>query len=164
LPDDWVTALTIDSSGIKWIGTNNGLARFDGTDWTIFNTSNSEMPSDVVSAITIDDNGSKWIGTYDGGLAVYNENGIPASMTENPDEVSQLTVFPNPAKNHITIESGDLSRNTFLSIFTVNGEKAIERQLSENETQIDISTLPRGVYLVRLQNGLTTRVGKMIRQ
>jgi ligand-binding sensor domain-containing protein len=44
-------------------------------NWTVYNTSNSELPSNWVYSIAIDGQGNKWIGT-DGGLAVYREGGI----------------------------------------------------------------------------------------
>ena len=82
LPDNGVRALAIDGSNI-WIGTyDGGVAKFDGTNWTIYNTSNSGMPDDEVLALAID--GSNiWIGTwglvkFDGtNWTVYNESNSP---------------------------------------------------------------------------------------
>ena len=55
LPDDWINAIAIDSQGNKWIGTWwGGLAKFDGTNWTVYNFSNSGLPGDYVRAIAID--------------------------------------------------------------------------------------------------------------
>jgi ligand-binding sensor domain-containing protein len=44
-------------------------------NWTVYNTSNSELPSNWVYSIAIDGQGNKWIGT-DGELAVYREGGV----------------------------------------------------------------------------------------
>ena len=49
LPDNNVNTIAIDASGNKWIGTGDdsfegaGLAEFDGTNWTVYNTSNSGL-------------------------------------------------------------------------------------------------------------------------
>jgi hypothetical protein len=75
-----------------------------------------------------------------------------------------ITIIPNPSNDNITISSPNLAEITQLSIFNVNGEKVIERQLRDNETQIDISSLPRGVYFVTLQNEKTMEVGKMMKE
>ncbi len=40
-----------------------GLAKFDGVNWTVYNTSNSGLPDNWVYAIAIDGQGNKWIGT-----------------------------------------------------------------------------------------------------
>src|ERR1044072_8916845 len=44
LPHDEVRSLAIDNQGRKWIGTNDGLACFDGINWTIYNSANSGIP------------------------------------------------------------------------------------------------------------------------
>ncbi len=36
------------------LGQIGGLAKFDGVNWTVYNTSNSGLPSDSVIAIAID--------------------------------------------------------------------------------------------------------------
>ena len=33
LPNNRITTLKIDKNGIKWIGTYNGLAKFDDINW-----------------------------------------------------------------------------------------------------------------------------------
>ncbi len=76
----------------------------------------------------------------------------------------RLLIYPNPANDKIIISSSAITGNTNLSIFNVSGEKVLEKQLTENETQIDISTLPRGVYFVRLQNEKMVEVGKMVKE
>ena len=45
-----VNSIAIDGSGNKWIGTWNGLAKFDGTNWTVYNTSNSGLPENIIGA------------------------------------------------------------------------------------------------------------------
>jgi len=75
-----------------------------------------------------------------------------------------FTVYPNPANDQITIELSKLERDPHLTIFNVNGRKVIERKIVENETQIGISALQRGVYFVRLQNEKTIEVGKMVKE
>ncbi len=66
-----------------------GLAKFDGTNWTVYNNSNSGLPDNVVVSIAIDGSGNKWIGTYDGGLAVYKEGGVVSVQDNKKDIVSK---------------------------------------------------------------------------
>ncbi len=62
--------ITIDSNGIKWIGTSNGLIKFDNSEWTIYNTENSEIPYNYVGNITIENSEIRWLGCY--GVTVNN--------------------------------------------------------------------------------------------
>jgi hypothetical protein len=75
-----------------------------------------------------------------------------------------LTIIPNPSNEMITISSPAINVNAQLSIFNVSGEKVLERQQKDNETHLDISALPRGVYFVRVQNEEMVEVEKIIKQ
>ncbi|MBN2000647.1 choice-of-anchor D domain-containing protein, partial [candidate division KSB1 bacterium] len=100
LPGTRVNAISQDQANHLWIGTDVGLARFDGSAWTIYNTSNSDIPSDNVTCITQTPGGGKWIGTYGGGLAFFDgatwlvfdatNSGLPVnnilSVTLDPDQ------------------------------------------------------------------------------
>jgi hypothetical protein len=76
----------------------------------------------------------------------------------------QFALYPNPSKDKIIISSPAITRNTQFSIFNVNGEKVIEMQLTNTETPLDISALPRGVYFVRVQDEKGVEVAKLIKQ
>ncbi|MEJ2104917.1 MAG: two-component regulator propeller domain-containing protein, partial [Ignavibacteriaceae bacterium] len=63
LPSNEIKCLAIDDNGIKWIGTQYGLAKYDGTVWTVYDTSNSCLPDNIVNSIAVDGNGNIWIAT-----------------------------------------------------------------------------------------------------
>jgi photosystem II stability/assembly factor-like uncharacterized protein len=92
--------------------------------------------------------------TTNGGLTGFYESGIESQL---------LKITPNPAKDKITILSTLIKEDIQLSIFNVSGEKVMERQLTDNETQLDIIALPRGVYFVKVQDEKIVEVVKMIK-
>lgn len=49
-----------------WIGTENGLGLFNGTDWQIFTTENSELPDNHVYDLCKDNWGNIWVATDQG--------------------------------------------------------------------------------------------------
>jgi ligand-binding sensor domain-containing protein len=57
LPHNWVSSVTIDDFGNKWIGTFAGLAKFDGAKWKVYDTSNSDLPSNEIISIALDNSG-----------------------------------------------------------------------------------------------------------
>lgn len=66
-----------DSYGFIWIGTTNGLWRFDGSNFKnyIKNESDSTSITDNhISALYEDRQNTLWVGTYGGGLLKYNRN------------------------------------------------------------------------------------------
>jgi hypothetical protein len=46
----------------------------------------------------------------------------------------------------------------------LNGQVILTRQITEPKTPLDISSLPSGVYFVRLTGESTVEVGKFIKQ
>ena len=92
LPDNWVWSIAIDGSGNKWIGTwTGGLAKFDGTNWTVYNKLNSGLPDNGVLSIAIDKSNHIWLGTaglakFDGtNWTVYNpsNSGLPSYSVQS---------------------------------------------------------------------------------
>jgi len=72
MPNSHVQSIAIDLSNYGWIGTYDGLARFDGfDDWTIYKTTNSFLLNDDIKCIAIDQENNKWIGTF-AGLCMFD--------------------------------------------------------------------------------------------
>jgi ligand-binding sensor domain-containing protein/serine phosphatase RsbU (regulator of sigma subunit) len=72
LPQNWVDAIAQTHDGYLWLGTQEGLVRFDGVRFTVFSTRTvPALRSNNVSALVVDSEGALWIGTYGGGLTRY---------------------------------------------------------------------------------------------
>ncbi len=69
------TALTQDSQGFLWIGTQGGLVRFDGSQFKVFR-SDPDDPSTLggsyVRSLLAGSDGRLWVGTFSSGLSVYD--------------------------------------------------------------------------------------------
>lgn len=67
-----VTAIVQTRDGYLWLGTYNGLMRFDGVRFTVFSSSNTrELHNSRVTALFEDDSGALWIGHETGDLTQY---------------------------------------------------------------------------------------------
>jgi len=73
LPQNRVQAIAQTPDGYLWIGTSEGLARFDGSRFITFDRSNTPAITDnsIFSLEAVKD-GSLWIGTEGGGLVHYS--------------------------------------------------------------------------------------------
>ena len=171
LPDNGILSIAIDGSGNKWIGTYGGLAKFDGTTWTVYTTSNSGLPDNRVASITIDGSGNKWIGT-DGGLAVYKEGGvvsvkeisnkiIPKAFTllqnyPNPFNPSTNIIFNLPTKSFVSLKVFDLLGRDVATLMSQ------EKSAGTYNVTFDARKLPSGVYFYRIQTKEFTQTKKLI--
>ncbi len=66
LPQDTIRAIAQTNDGYLWLGTDEGLARFDGYEFTVFNKANGDLPSNSITALAAAADGSLWIGTSNG--------------------------------------------------------------------------------------------------
>ncbi|MGD0736062.1 MAG: two-component regulator propeller domain-containing protein [Terracidiphilus sp.] len=72
MPQTSVYAIAQTRDGYLWIGTEAGVARFDGVRFSIFNQRNvPNLPANYVHRLLAGRDGSLWIGT-DSGLARYS--------------------------------------------------------------------------------------------
>jgi ligand-binding sensor domain-containing protein/signal transduction histidine kinase len=72
LPQNTVHALAQTSDGYIWIGTEEGLARFDGLRFTVFNQQNTvQLKSNYIRALLADRRGALWIGTAEGLVRLF---------------------------------------------------------------------------------------------
>jgi signal transduction histidine kinase/ligand-binding sensor domain-containing protein len=76
LPQSTVRCITQTHDGYLWIGTWNGLARFDGVHMKVFNAANTPNFNPSITFIHEDRELRLWIGTDGGGLFQYRDDSL----------------------------------------------------------------------------------------
>ncbi len=85
LPQNSINAIVQTPDGYLWIGTQEGLVRFDGVRFTVFDKSNTAaINNNYITSLSVDRSGVLWIGTYEGGIAQYSKNTF-SSLAPLPD-------------------------------------------------------------------------------
>jgi diguanylate cyclase (GGDEF)-like protein/PAS domain S-box-containing protein len=89
LSQSLITSIVKDNDGYVWIGTLNGLNRFDGTHFKHFfaNDNTSGLPNSFIRSLALDPEGKLLVGT-DAGLATYNSE----FESFSPVEVSNVNL------------------------------------------------------------------------
>lgn len=78
LPSSNVYTVTQDHRGYIWLGTRDGLARFDGSHFRVFHHNPRDpasFPANDVSNVMVDDRGRVWAGGEGTGLNLYRPHG-----------------------------------------------------------------------------------------
>jgi signal transduction histidine kinase/ligand-binding sensor domain-containing protein/DNA-binding response OmpR family regulator len=84
LPQNTVPAIVQTRDGYLWLGTELGLARFDGVRFTVFDeASTPEIKSNIVVALVEDHQRRLWIGTQGGGLTCLQDGKFTTYTTAN---------------------------------------------------------------------------------
>lgn len=90
LPQNSVSSIVQDRDGYLWMGTYNGLARFDGVRFTIFDTANTpEFRDSRIMSLFEDAKGVLWIGHETGSLTkldhgIFVDVKLPAAWPGGP--------------------------------------------------------------------------------
>lgn len=74
LPVNAITKILETKDGYLWVGTQVGLARFDGVSFTTFDHTNTpSLQSDYISDLVEDSQGTLWISTTNGGVDSFRD-------------------------------------------------------------------------------------------
>lgn len=135
LSNSMATCITQDSIGYIWIGTQEGLNRFDGLDMKVYkheyNNPNS-LPHKNIRCLFTDIEGQVWVGT-DKGLSVYDKN--------IDGFVNCILPETNPDQDLTKVEH--IGQSTSDSIYFSMGEKLHRLNLKDYSSQ-QVLNLPRG--------------------
>lgn len=107
-------------------------------------------------------------------LIGYVKNGVTTGTVYSNDFLLQKTgerkmtgalhIFPNPVKDKLFVETSGTSFSGQISVLDMTGQERITRQLSERSTVIDISSLPGGVYFVRVTSAKMVEMVKIVKE
>ena len=167
LPTNSLQTLCQTRDGYIWIGTDDGLARFDGKNFTVYSTSNSKLPHNSIQALLEDPRGNLWIGTRSG-LASYQDGEFVFFKTERGKANNAIYDIAYEAPNRIWIgtEEGlnlfDTETNTFQTLTVRDGlpDNLVSRIFLDQQGRLWAST-PKGLVLKtgKTFRSFTTEVG-----
>jgi len=70
-----------------------------------------------------------------------------------PASDSEIDFYPNPFETVLSIHVQNLLQPAVVRVFDINGQLKATRSLTAVESPIDLSPLPKGVYMVQVQTG-----------
>jgi hypothetical protein len=103
-----------------------------------------------------------WVTSFGNGL----KQGFlyPAGINNINNENSLLRVYPNPASDYIIIEAGRISDDGTISVMNGQGQESLTRKVDSFKTEIQLNTLPSGVYFVKLISDKGISVAKFVKE
>ncbi|MCL2456930.1 MAG: hypothetical protein FWD19_05220, partial [Defluviitaleaceae bacterium] len=161
-PSDEANAVLQTRDGFMWFGGYNGLYRYDGSRFTVWNAvSQNGFGSSSVRTLFESSDGVLWIGTNDRGLAAYeNESfafygraqGVPSNSIRTITECADGRIFAGTLAGLFYI---DRDRNIFPA----------ELDTPLQQSVVDLSADENGNIFVVLNSGelfAYTRAGKTL--
>jgi len=171
-------SITFDQQNRMWLGLYNAIALLDDGEWILFDNKNSGVPNGFINELEIDIAGNLWIGSGSGGLAIYNEKGLPeyflSDSTLIPDSLHTIddiafTVSPNPVLRSATLDveitdSNELDKTSQLIFYNNLGQWIHTIPICSKDVRLALESfaLPAGVYFLQLQHDSKSSTRKVI--
>jgi ligand-binding sensor domain-containing protein len=155
LPNNKVLAITQSAQGYIWLATQEGLVRFDGAGFEIFDKKNTPaIPHSEISGLAEDRDSTLWIGTIRGIVQYRQGKFHPVPVEESVGSfTSRVLATDKQGKCIVGTQSGILR--------VVNGRLSkgetsagdsllnVRAMCEDNEGQLWIGAADRGVNLMR---------------
>lgn len=108
--------------------------------------------------------GSQIVYFVKNGVACGSEVFVGIHESENVNQT--LFIYPNPAKENIIIELQGLHnvQNNLISIYNIQGQMILQRTLQQEKTELDISGLANGLYILKLNSNDKTEVKRFVKE
>ncbi len=140
----WVDTTVADGSGGYWILRNSW-----GTGWGIDGYMYISYGSDFVGC--------------DADYIVY-KGGVPHTGFNAYASNKNISVYPNPANDIITIENNAFAKNQTMSVYDTRGQLLMQQPVFQAKTNLDISLFSKGIYFLKVENESGVTIKKFIKE
>lgn len=105
-PQNSVYTIAQTADGYIWLGTMDGLVRFDGARFHVFNKSNTDRLNDNhIRSLHVDIIGNLWIGTMNGGLSCFRDSVFTAYTPVEVPALAQISCIMGDQRGGLWIGS-----------------------------------------------------------
>jgi hypothetical protein len=160
------------------------LAKYDNNGNVLCAARAAGTYDDVASSIAVDGSGNSYIVGYfyspsllfgsttltnADNVANNTSDGFLAKLSANTginelSEISNISVFPNPANDIITIENTAFTKDETISIYDIQGQLLLQQTMLQAKTNIDISAFSKGIYFVKVKTANGMDVKKIVKE
>jgi ligand-binding sensor domain-containing protein/tRNA A-37 threonylcarbamoyl transferase component Bud32 len=155
LPQSSVLSMVQTSDGYLWLATYEGIARFDGIRFRVFNTANTpEMTSNRIKSLLEDSNGNLWIATTGGLLRYFGGTFKNYTTREGLSGDFVLTVYEDRLGRLWVGTTHGLNRMENNTITAYTREHGLSRDyisalVEDNDGNLWIGTSGKGLNIFR---------------
>ena len=128
LPDQSVRCLLQDRAGFLWVGTDNGLFRYDGHRFRGFTTDDG-LPASQIEAVHQARDGTLWVATFSGLARLNGERfeAVDISPARGPGAIatdSAGRLYVGTWRGLLVAESAGASQKPAFHVYTIPGAQS----------------------------------------
>ncbi|MBW1295308.1 T9SS type A sorting domain-containing protein [Aquimarina litoralis] len=99
------------------------------------------------------------------GLFVLSfSSGVRAQSSFEINDQEEIRVFPNPVTGDVLNITSTSGKSITCRVFNVLGKTVLFKVVTTREPKLDISSLPPGVYVLKIKSGKKNFSRKLVRQ
>ncbi len=157
-----LNGISLPDSGVNELASN-GFVSF-----SIMPFGSTPLGTRIENSATIYMDYQKPLSTNQTLNTLYNPDLVPGlvdsiqiitSVKEVHLSGQKISIFPNPTKGNLEINLPEAGQ---MQLFNVQGERVMEGSVRKGSNPIQLTTLPKGLYLVRFQIGEQQEVRKLV--
>ena len=133
LSQETIRCVLKDTNGFLWLGTQDGLNRFDGTSFKVYKNHNKDsltISGNFINTLIEDNDGNIWVGTNDNGISIYDAklnifktSSIQKGNCTSLSKMSNGTIISTILNKGIVLFEKAKESYSIREISEINGEK-----------------------------------------
>ena len=98
------------------------------------------------------------------GFGIPNfELALEIGLSISEEEFVRFNVYPNPVTNLLNIQIPSSTEPTNLKIYNVLGKLILNRDITQSETKLDVSSMASGIYILSFESNKGSKTFKLIK-
>ena len=91
-------------------------------------------------------------------------NVVTTGVSSALGNAGDLYIYPNPANDHISIETSVFITDATISIYNIEGQLLTLQAMQEEKTDMDISSFAKGVYIIKVKTDHVIAINKFVKE
>ncbi|MNX55911.1 hypothetical protein D3C86_866870 [compost metagenome] len=96
------------------------------------------------------------------GTGTFGISAYDTSLSTNSFDNASFKAYPNPVRNLLNLSYTENMSD--IAVFNLLGQQVLSKKVNATESQIDMSTLTSGTYLVKVYVGNQVKTLKVVKQ
>jgi hypothetical protein len=109
---------------------------------------------------------SNTVGGSTTSIKMVNVSSAVNGVADNKTRIEAIVLYPNPSNNKvsITLPEAWATIDNIISVYNTGGLLMSQKHVHNKSIELDISTLPSGMYIINITNDKDTMVSKLIKE
>ncbi|WP_405208398.1 glycoside hydrolase family 9 protein [Aquimarina sp. LLG6339-5] len=97
-------------------------------------------------------------------LDFYQKESATLSIGDLEETSEDFKVYPNPTNKTLNIKTPFSNGSSSIELYSIQGKKVFSKELNSEQSNLDISNLSAGLYLIKINSNTNSYTTKIIKQ